>query len=630
MYYNSISTFKTEMKAYTSELIRQTSKNIKGQLQSIQSTVVQFSENKKYIDYLYGINNEMDEKSLISNLSSLMISKDFVKKIMVFKPDGTKIEDKTSYEDSKFYTKNGGFFATKEYQDAINGDGKILWATGLNNNYNEIAILVPLYSQNTGQKGALAVFLVEHLVLSNIMTDVKLDNSEIFLVNEHKHIIAHAKGITLGDKVDYLINQGKDEQNTITNGDNLIFLADVNNNWEIVCTLPMTSLLSGIFKANQMSVAVSILCVVIALLITIYISHRFSKSLMQLIELMKTTAEGNFTVYSQIKGNYEVSLLSDSYNAMIHNIRQLIVKNTKMTNLLSGEIQNVNNILAVATSNSRHISSAVEQITYGVAEQAQMAGDTDKIMHELSNLINSVHHSMEDVMVDTNNTMNLNKLASQNVKDLSSQASESIAIIKIVREDASILSKNAAEISQVNAIIDNINAQTNLLALNARIEAARAGDAGRGFGVVAEEIRKLAEDSTKASQNIKNIVQVILKEVDQIASHLESSNEIFQKQSRYVMDTEVAFDKTITSLEAILEHVTATSQSIAKADELRIDAVRAMENITAISEQSAVSTEKVAALTKSNDENYDKLATLSENQNTAATELADSMRKFII
>ena len=171
------------------------------------------------------------------------------------------------------------------------------------------------------------------------------------------------------------------------------------------------------------------------------------------------------------------------------------------------------------------------------------------------------------------------------IDELKNQASENGKISTEVYNFVLSNSKNAEEIAQASDMIENIAAQTNLLALNAAIEAARAGEAGRGFNVVAEEIRKLAEQSNIFAGKIRNIITKLKEESEKAVSKMAEAQKIVEVQNEKVHETNYKFDsiaKAIEDTKLIIENLNKSSENM---EENKEKIISLMTNLSGISQE---------------------------------------------
>ena len=203
------------------------------------------------------------------------------------------------------------------------------------------------------------------------------------------------------------------------------------------------------------------------------------------------------------------------------------------------------------------------------------------------------------------------------IQTLSDTSKKNSSSIKKVSKTIENLNSNTKDILIILNKITDISSQTNLLSLNASIEAARAGEAGRGFSVVAEEVRKLAEESQSASKNIKSIMNNIDVSIRESLSICKETEETFKEELTQVGKTINTFVEIKASIENITESMDNATDSIKLIDKGKDILNKYINDISEISAENTASTEEVTASidaqTTSNEDLYNLAKILSEN-----------------
>jgi len=311
------------------------------------------------------------------------------------------------------------------------------------------------------------------------------------------------------------------------------------------------------------------------------VGKRFTAPLGLVVASVKSACEGEIGHKVTVKTDDEFGVLARSYNQLLDLIVYLITQTQESSNRLSGS--------------SSEILAATEQQASGAAEQAASISETTATMEELASTYRQIAENANQVVHMAETSLGNAESGQQAVAN----TLDAMEQIKVRAQSSANkilqLGERSQQIGQVLAIINNIADQTKILALNAAIEAARAGDAGKGFSVVAVEIRKLAESVVDSTGEIESI----MTEIQAAANDLVISTE--QELKQVGSGVELAH-VTGDSLEQILdtiEQTTTAAKEISAATQQQKSAtdqvVKAMREVASVAQQTAAGSKQVAA-----------------------------------
>lgn len=251
-------------------------------------------------------------------------------------------------------------------------------------------------------------------------------------------------------------------------------------------------------------------------------------------------------------------------------------------------------------------------------------------MDKLSEQISLVYQSYSSVTEDTRKINELNSIGLQSVKVLRDKSKENYDTTEKIFSVVEKLTNSAKDIGSFVESIENIAEQTNLLALNAAIEAARAGEAGRGFAVVADEVRKLADQSRQSTEEINTLMNSIQEESMLAIESMGIMKKVSADQNTAVNKTDSAFSDIANAIDSIVLKINDVNQAVAKMQNDKTEVISAIENISAVSEQTAAFSEEVAATSEQQLKYIEDMRDASGRLDNLVNELADKLSKYKI
>lgn len=202
--------------------------------------------------------------------------------------------------------------------------------------------------------------------------------------------------------------------------------------------------------------------------------------------------------------------------------------------------------------------------------------------------------------------------------------------IQIIYEQTNTTNESALKIREATALITSIAEETNLLSLNASIEAARAGEAGRGFAVVASQIQKLAEQSNESAQKIDQIIHALIENSDNAVQTMDNVKQIMDEQIENVNKTTEAFSLVQDGIKNSIRAVDSISNKMDKLDRARVNVIGIVQNLTAIAEENAASTQESNSSVIEISNHIQSIASDSNIVKDIAEALDTDMKKFQI
>lgn len=376
-------------------------------------------------------------------------------------------------------------------------------------------------------------------------------------------------------------------------------------------------------------IAASIASIVIGLIIMIIISRIISHHLKKVVSITKEISKGNFTVEQmEYVGKDEIGQLSNAINVLSKNMNELLVKVSKAAKSVSNSSNMLNTSSKEVKDGSIQMVSTMEELASGAETQADSATDlTEKMQHFLDSVRVSQQKG-KDIANTSDNVLTITTDGSKLMQESVQQMREIDHIVSSAVEQVSGLDKQSEQISKLVEVVKGIADQTNLLALNAAIEAARAGEHGKGFAVVADEVRKLAEQVTNSITEITSIVSSIQHETNDVVVSLGKGYEEVKTGIQHIEKTGDRFDTIDSAVSSMVNGVTQVAEHLS---EIAIGSEQMnalISDIASVSEEAAAGVEQTSASTQQSSSAMDEITHKANDLATLADDLNDEVAVF--
>lgn len=398
----------------------------------------------------------------------------------------------------------------------------------------------------------------------------------------------------------------------------------------IAVLIPNRLLLAQAADIKQLTMVISILAAIVALVLGTVISQSFSRTIRSLVKRLKRVADGDLTVEIHSKRKDEFRLLTDGIASMIHNMKKLITDITEASEELTGAAVQVSDSSNMFMQTSRNIQLSISEIEKGVTRLDTDSADCLNQMDGLSGKITSVSENASEISQLTATAGGCIVEGMQSMEGLTESAKSTTRITAEVITAIEALEEKSRSIGNIIEAINEIASQTNLLSLNASIEAARAGDAGKGFAVVAEEIRKLADQSLMSANQIGDIIDEMISNTVDVVDVAKQAESVVASQEGAVESTTRSFREIDKQVSRLMEALQMISDSVDNMDSDRSATLESIESISAVSAQAAASSQEVYATADKQLSAITKLETASDQLQKRASQLRESLQQFTL
>ncbi|HHX17606.1 MAG TPA: methyl-accepting chemotaxis protein [Clostridium sp.] len=634
----SKNSIETKIEMYSKQIIEQAENNLYLELEKHGNYAIEISNSKDVQDTLKVINESNEEYERYkanSNLRDIISRRLASVKSISF--GSIFLEDEMIHYSVNNYL-NKYFLENKEMliEIAESGGGRPVWTSIEYGDSYHLINVKKINNIATSKKLGYIVIGLRNERFLDVYKNINLgEGADLFIVDSKGRYISNKEMKELGKlhEDESFINEIIKEESTLSetfdfDGHMVSYKYIEGTDWILVGKIPFSYINE---EANSIRSSVLFfisICIIFSILFSYLISMSISFPLKNMEKLINKAKEGILTYSIKDDSRDEIGDVIRGFNHMIENIRKLILE---VDNLSQKVIDNsilVNKSSEQSKISSRQISEVMNQVAIGASDQAENLADGIGSINILADDINKVEEDMKFVAETANGTKELSQNSLNVVEALNEKASQTSCASDQVIKNINNLSKDMEQIVKITKTISTIADQTNLLSLNASIEAAKAGEAGRGFSVVANEVKKLADQSKESSREIKFIIDDILQKTNDTTKVADNANKFMEEQMNIVKETDSSLKSIYKSMESLMERVDNVSQSIKSALDSKENVLESIENISAISEETASIAEEVSATTQEQVASSEELSKLSKNLDEMSKKLNESISVF--
>ncbi len=403
------------------------------------------------------------------------------------------------------------------------------------------------------------------------------------------------------------------------------------NGWTLASTANYSDYMAAALRIRNSSLTIAISVLVVALALAyLFTKLGLVKPIKKLSEAMTKAGKGDLTVRTHVKSRDEIRLLGDTFNDMMDMQGNIISEIRDASSIMTDTAEELSASAQEVSATTEEITAKIDRISSDAFNQTEAIETANTAFKRLVTSIEDTDQLTKESRTNSESALSvaeegrsLIKSTVESINDISHSTDETVELL-------SRLDKTAEEVSGISSTINGIADSINLLALNASIEAARAGEHGRGFSVVAEEVRKLAEQTSHESGVIQTLLSDILNQVHTATSAINSTKQSVDQGVEQVSLVDGVFTNIIQSVENIVDRiakiqVSAQSESLV-ADEMNhiVLGVAEMAHATSNNTQDiSAGAEEQAAITET-------LSASAEEASAMAESLNNLVRNFII
>ncbi|WP_141692464.1 methyl-accepting chemotaxis protein [Paenibacillus pectinilyticus] len=573
-------------------------------------------------------------RQLTEKLNVVTFSNKSIKTLHLYRPDGKLI----------VITGVGGATLTDNSADTdwfkrtVENGGKVTWlpsqAKGYSSNSNN-TFAVSRLMRNTLTNSSTAILVLELSTdtLTKELSGMSLgdDSNVIITTEDNKYIAAKDMSVVGKESPIQLTKEQQDDNNGsfITKDDHMVaFYKSTVSGWNLVGDIPVSALVKDAKKIFNYTLLIALFAAIAAVIIGIIVARMIGSPLINLRNLMQQGAKGKLTVRANYKSQDEIGQLGASFDVMMQQITTLVQQTSTSAQAVFETAQELTNSSQVTATAAREIAVATDEISNGAGGLATESEKGNELTHHIGIQMKQVIEANLEMGTAAADVQTSSELGTKYMSELISKTNLTEEMIRSMVDKVNRLKDSTRSIRKILDVLNNMTKQTNILSLNATIEAARAGAAGKGFMVVADEIRKLADQSKQSIEVVGQITETIQREIDETVKVLSTATPIFQEQISAVKEADTIFKQVTSHMGGFIEQLSTVSDSISTLEQSQVVLSDAMTNVSAVAEESLATSEEVASLSSEQLSISDGLVKLSDKLDLLSKSLTDTLSKF--
>lgn len=528
--------------------------------------------------------------------------------------------------------------ATEWYEKAMDMNGQAVWLPtvpgGLfdtTNDTHSFGVARKLSDLSTGHAFGVVLVELQYSVLERALGDLInedmgnhigiVDETGQYVFNDVPEWLAQASTVEWSEESDTGLDQNGVES--------LIALSTIPaTGWQLFGTYPVESLVADAKTILWTTFWSTLAAGFLAVLLSLVMVRMISKPLGTLRRLMKEGEQGNLLVRTNFKNRDEFGELGISFNQMMEKITQLVKQTNDSAQLV---LDNANELLEASKKtalSAREISVATEEIANGATTLAMEAEKGSDLTNHIGQQMKSAVDANLQMGASAQEVRAVSEQGIEYMNELTTKTGQTEEKTRLMVEKVDRLKESTSSIRKILEVLNAVTKQTNILSLNATIEAARAGAAGKGFMVVADEIRKLADQSRQSIDVVAQITDSIQTEIDETVSVLTEAYPLFQEQITSVKETDKIFQDVQQKMVGFIGQLDEVTESIQQLEQSQNTLAEAITNVSAVSQQSSATSEEVASLSSEQLGVSEGLVSLAERLENVSNELKETLSKF--
>ncbi len=390
----------------------------------------------------------------------------------------------------------------------------------------------------------------------------------------------------------------------------------------VICNIP------------SLSLGYMILALLFFMVVVYFVISMFVKPIVQISKIIGAMADMDFrddgTLDLLGKKKDEIGVMAHALIRMRSEMKMVIEKIQNGSSQLYTAAKGMDQSATFTLETVEQVDKAIAEIAQGATSQAQETQIATENVLLMGHMIEETNEEIEELRNSARTMRSASEKAMEILEELNHINQQTKDAISTIYDQTNTTNTSAMKIKEAADIITDIAEETNLLSLNASIEAARAGEQGRGFAVVASQIQKLAEQSNESARQIALIIDELISDSAKSVETMEKVKKVIQKQDEYVSNTEASFRDVNDGISGSIDGIRTISATTKELDSARVKVVDVVQNLTAIAQENAASTEETTASAAEVGNTIGNIAHEVKSLNLIADDLEKNIKVFVM
>ncbi|SKA95681.1 methyl-accepting chemotaxis sensory transducer with Cache sensor [Caloramator quimbayensis] len=599
-----VSSTKKQYINSANQILNQNKNHIEYIINSISNYSLQITSDKDLISTisLYSsYNNDYDRltayNTVQNKIRSIALSNNIISSIHIIGIDGFKcgypdIQSDITIDKIPYYNEISKIKTSDFWTPPLN------LKLGYNDNFCIANYTIIKNLLNAKDIGILIIGIKPHELSKALVSQNSL--STIYIVDDKGNIVAHPNQDLVGKNIKekgLKLDSFEGSFNYKNNNKDMfvVYTTSNVNGWKFVYEMPNSLLTQNANTIRNYIILIGILSILfIIAIITIYM-NKLLKPLETISIAAKSIESGNLNTSINIKSNDEIGLLSKTFNNMVQNLKAMIERIISVIDETKNVNQKVSSDIIELYAQIQEISASMQSISQGALNQNEKTYSCSEMVKSFGDSLKDVINLFSNIDKKSRYAMDKSQNGISYINGVGEKFVENTKLIDDMKNISFELTNSTKNIESILDDINKISEQTNLLALNAAIEAARAGDAGKGFMVVAEEVRKLADSSKKSATSIAKIINDIDTKIAKTSETIINISKVLSSQTSSISEITSIFNEINLSFNEALNSIQCFAETFKNIDNQKNDIINSISEIADISQNTSSAIQEISA-----------------------------------